>query len=54
VPLVDNFKDGGKEIIAMMNKVKASPQPFGYFYVVMVSMMLPRIISSFLLERYSD
>ena len=37
-----------------MNKVKKSPQPFGYYYVIQVVMMLPRVISGFLLERYSD
>jgi hypothetical protein len=54
VPLVDNFAEGSLIIQREMNLVKKSPQPFGYFYVIKILMMMPRVISSFLLERYSE
>jgi len=36
-----------------MDSMKNSPSPFGYYYLIVIMMYLPRVVSQALLEAYA-
>jgi len=50
--LTSEFASGLKVIKADMDNMKTSVDPFGYYYIIMLLMLMPHMIRSFFLELF--